>query len=185
MVWPILLVVSLRWFALLAFGGADSRACAPNATPPVASGHLQQAPRAGFRSPAWCDSVNGAMTRLRKHATSAAVAVAVLLAVGSTASLSTQARTAAGHGGDRSSVDSAAFGIGAAALRQQRPGLHPVVGRGGQGGWRVPTAGAAAAALLAAVSRRHGRRARGPTRHRGQLPLPGLRSRAPPALQPG
>jgi hypothetical protein len=141
--------------------------------------------RAGFRSPAWCDSVNGAMTGLRKHATSAAVAVAVLLALGSTASLSTQARTAAGHGGDRSSVDSAAFGIGAAALRQQRPGLHPVVGRGGQGGWRVPTAGAAAAALLAAVSRRHGRRARRPTRHRGQLPLPGRRSRAPPALQPG
>jgi hypothetical protein len=125
------------------------------------------------------------MTRLRKHTTRAAVAVAVLLALGSAASLSTQARTAAGHGGDRSSVDSAAFGIGAAALRQQRPGLHPVVGRGGQGGWRVPAAGAAAVALLAAVPRRRGRRARRPTRDRGLLPLPGRGSRAPPALQPG
>jgi hypothetical protein len=125
------------------------------------------------------------MTRLRKHATSAAVAVAVLLALGTTASLSTQARTAAGHGGDRSSVDSAAFGIGTTALRQQRPGLHPVVGRGGQGGWRVLAAGAAAAALLAAVPRRRGRRAHRPTRHRGQLPPPGRGSRAPPALQPG
>jgi hypothetical protein len=155
------------------------------ATKETYQGSLPRIPRAGFRPLAWCDSVIGAMTGLRKHATGAAVAVAVLLALGSTASLSTQARTAAGHGGDRSSVDSAAFGIGAAALRQERPGLHPVVGRGGQGGWRVPTAGAAAAAPLAAVSRRRGRRARGPTRHRGQLPLPGRRSRAPPALQPG
>ena len=121
------------------------------------------------------------MRTLRKHATRAAVAVAVLLALGSTASLSNQGRIAASHGDDRRAVDSPAFGIGPAALRQQRPGLHPVVGRGGKGGWRVP----AAAGAVAAVPRRRRRRDRQVTRGRGLLPLPGQGSRAPPAVQPG
>jgi hypothetical protein len=125
------------------------------------------------------------MRTLRKHATRAAVAVAVLLALGSTASLSNQGRIAASHGDDRRAVDSPAFGIGPAALRQQRPGLHPVVGRGGKGGWRVPAAAGAVAALLAAVPRRRRRRDRQVTRGRGLLPLPGQGSRAPPAVQPG
>jgi hypothetical protein len=123
------------------------------------------------------------MRRLRSHATRAAVAAAVLLALGSTASLTTQARLAAGHG-DRRAVDAPALEIGTAVLRPQRHGLHPVVGRG-QGRWRALAAAGAVAALLAAVPRRRQRRVRQASRGRGLLPLPGRGSRAPPAVQPG
>jgi hypothetical protein len=142
-------------------------------------------PLAGSGRTPGCGTVAGAMRRLRTHATRAAVAVAVFVALGSTASISGQARAATGHGDDRRAVHALAFAIGAAALRPERPGLHPVVGRGGPGGWRAPAAVGVVAALLAAVPWRRGRRTRPAARGRGQLPLPGQGSRAPPAVQPG
>jgi hypothetical protein len=137
----------------------------------------------GFRLAGRWGTVADVMRMLRERAARVAATLAVLLAVGWTASVATLAQTATGDREHQRAVGSLAFRIDDAALRGPRPGSGHLVQAGRQGGRQVPIAAGAVTTVLVAMARRAGRRARLATRRRGPRMPAATGSRAPPAFQ--
>jgi hypothetical protein len=120
---------------------------------------------------------------LRERVTRVAAPLAVMLAVGWTASVPVLTQTAAGDREQQGAVGSMAFRIDDAALRGPRPGSRHLVQPGRQGGWQVPVAAGAVTALVVLVARGRGRRARLAARRRRPCMPASPGSRAPPGFQ--